>query len=368
MLQKKILVKRTDMPDFDEYVKLIEKLWQTRWITNNGEYAKRLANELKKYLCVPNLALLCNGTLSLHIALKILDLPQGGEIITTPFTFIATTNVIIWEGYIPVFVDIDPKTWNIDPTEIEKAITPNTVAIMPVHVYGNPCDVEAIDIIAKKHNLKIIYDAAHAFGVKYRDQSILNYGDLSSLSFHATKVFHTIEGGALVSGSKELIAKVENARNFGIVEYEDLISAVGTNAKMNEFQAAMGLCNIANLGESLILRKKIYESYRVKLKKYRKVRFQKITASEYNYAYMPICFESMLVRDRVTNKLEEINVFPRKYFYPLSSDIPMYQKYNRHASLAKARSISDGILCLPLYGELTEHDISKVVKIIIQNI
>lgn len=367
MKHKKILVKRTDMPDLDRYIKHVRRLWKSKWLTNNGEYAKKLADELKEYLSIPNIALLTNGTLSLHIALKLLDLPEGGEIITTPFTFVATTNVIIWERFRPVFVDIDPVTWNIDPTAIVKAITPNTVAIMPVHVYGNPCNVETIDDIAKKHDLKVVYDAAHAFGVKYRGRSILSYGDISSLSFHATKIFHTIEGGALVTSSKRLHELVECARNFGIVEHEEIVILPGTNAKMNEFQAAMGLCNLPQLQHQLQVRESLYNSYKVLLSGSVKIRFQKIIASTYNYAYMPVCFESLTVRDKVLSSLQRHNIFPRKYFYPLTSSFDFSSQYKKH-SLINGQRIADGILCLPLHGELTNNDVREICQIILKEI
>ncbi len=364
MSRKPILVKMTDMPSLESYSKMIKMLWKSKWITNNGTYAKQLTEKLKAYLGVSNLALLNNGTLTLHIALKTLNLPKGGEIITTPFTFVATTSTIVWEGFTPVFVDINPKTWNIEPEAIEKAITAHTVAIMPVHVYGNPCDVEAIDRIAKKYNLKVVYDAAHAFGVKYKNKSILNYGNFSSLSFHATKVFHTIEGGALVTTSKKLNDLVERTRNFGIIEFKEAISLAGTNAKMNEFQAAMGLCNIPNLKKNLSLRKKYYSLYIANLSKNKAIRFQEIVASEYNYAYMPICFQSKTIRDRVVQRLESNSIFPRKYFYPLTSSFDRYTSY-RHDNLKVATDISNGILCLPLHSELSINDINTISSIIL---
>jgi len=363
MPTKPILVKRTDLPDFKEYSRLIKKLWKSKWITNNGVYAKQLVIELRKYLGVPHLALLTNGTITLHIALKVLNLPKGGEIITTPFTFAATTNVIIWEGFTPVFVDIDPQTWNIDPKAIEKAITPRTVAIMPVHVYGNPCDVEAIERIAKKHNLKVIYDAAHAFGVEYKGKSVLNYGDFSSLSFHATKVFHTIEGGALITPNESMLKQVEYARNFGIVEFEDQIAFAGTNGKMNEFQAAMGLCNIPNLDKQRQQREKIFQLYTSLLSNNPKIRLQKNIASKQNYGYMPVSFESLNMRDRIIAGLKKKSVFPRKYFYPLTSEFRFSKIYPKD-DLTNARRVSDGILCLPLYSSLSSRQIETISAVI----
>lgn len=363
MPTKPILVKRTDLPDFKEYSRLIKKLWKSKWITNNGVYAKQLVIELKKYLGVPHLALLTNGTITLHIALKVLNLPKGGEIITTPFTFAATTNVIIWEGFTPVFVDIDPQTWNIDPKAIEKAITSKTVAIMPVHVYGNPCDVEVIERIAKKHNLKVIYDAAHAFGVEYKGKSVLNYGDFSSLSFHATKVFHTIEGGALITPNESMLKQVEYARNFGIVEFEDQIAFAGTNGKMNEFQAAMGLCNIPNLDKQRLQREKIFQLYTSLLSNNPKIRLQKNIASKQNYGYMPIVLESIEAREKVIRALNKNEIYPRKYFYPLTSDfsfINLGSKYYTHT----AKSISNGALCLPLYSDLAPSHVKRITRLI----
>lgn len=367
MPTKPILVKRTDLPDFKEYSRVIKKLWKSKWITNNGVYAKQLVIELKKYLGVPHLALLTNGTITLHIALKVLNLPKGGEIITTPFTFAATTNIIIWEGFTPVFVDIDPDTWNIDPKAIENAITSRTVAIMPVHVYGNPCDVEVIEQIAKKHNLKVIYDAAHAFGVEYKGKSVLNYGDFSSLSFHATKVFHTIEGGALITPNESMHEQVEYARNFGIVEFEDQISFAGTNGKMNEFQAAMGLCNVPNLETQRLQREKVFQLYVSLLSNNSKVRLQKNVASKQNYAYMPIVLENIEAREKVITALNKSEIYPRKYFYPLTSDFPFINpKSRRHTHIAK--SVSDGALCLPLYSDLRDQEVTKIAEIVIKNL
>src|SRR5665647_640270 len=257
-------------------------------MTNNGEFVISLEKKLEEYLRVKNLLLFSNGTLALQLALKTLKLK--GEVITTPFTFATTTNMILWEGLIPVFADIDPYTFNIDPKDVEKKISEKTSAILAVHVYGNPCYVAELQEIADKYNLKLIYDAAHAFGVEYERHPILNWGDVSMLSFHATKVFHTIEGGALVIKDEKLIEELKLLRNHGIKSEEEVV-CIGTNAKMNEFQAAMGLCNLENVDKNLKLREAIYNSYKEKLCDFQGIKFQKIIASKYNYSYMPICFE-----------------------------------------------------------------------------
>lgn len=356
-----INVTKSDLPPIKVYHKYLEHIWDTKWLTNNGEYAQQLESKLKEFFNLENLSLLSNGTLALQLAIRALDL--RGEIITTPFTFAATTTAIIWEQCKPVFADIDPYTFNIDPLEIERKITKKTSAILAVHVYGNPCDVNTLQKIAKKYNLKLIYDAAHAFGVEYNKKSVLKYGDMSTLSFHATKVFNTIEGGAVVSNRQKNIDAVNLLRNFGIVSEEKSVLA-GINAKMNEFQAAMGLCNLEYVNKNIEKRKKLYELYIDGLKSNNNVAFQKIIASKYNYSYMPVYFKSKKNRDAVFAALLKNNIKARKYFYPLVSSYSYSNQTTQTSELKIAKQISDGILCLPLYASLENEVVKKIIGII----
>lgn len=357
-----INVTKADLPPLKKYYQYLKKIWKSAWLTNNGEFVLLLEKKLKKFLHVKYMSLLTNGTLALQLAIKALDLK--GEIITTPFTFAATSTSILWEGCIPVFSDIDEDTYNIDPLDVENKITKKTCAILAVHVYGNPCDVEKLSKIANKYKLKLIYDAAHAFAVEYKDNSILTYGDLSILSFHATKTFNTIEGGALISNNKNVIDKINVMRNFGIISEEKVILP-GINAKMNEFQAAMGLSNLKNFKKNIKIRKKIYEIYKKNLNNSH-IKFQKITASKYNYSYMPICFDSKIIRDNIFHLLVKNGIKPRKYFYPLITDLDFLKisKLNNKYNIVKAKQISDGILCLPIYTTLSINNVKKIINII----
>ncbi|HWQ21615.1 MAG TPA: aminotransferase class I/II-fold pyridoxal phosphate-dependent enzyme, partial [Clostridia bacterium] len=291
-----INVTRSELPALDEYVSYLAGIWKTHWLTNDGELVQELERRLASHLHVQNLAVVANGTLALQLAFKALKLT--GEVVTTPFTFAATTNALLWEGLQPVFADIDPETYNIAASSVEERITPRTSAILAVHVYGNPCDVEALQDVATRNGLPIIYDAAHAFGVEYRGKSVLEYGDLSTMSFHATKVFHTIEGGAAITRLPETLHEIQLLRNFGIVSEEEVV-APGINAKMNEFEAAMGLCNLERVNDECTRRKSIYEKYKTALSSIPGVQFQRLVASRYNYAYMPVRFASAAVRDAV---------------------------------------------------------------------
>jgi dTDP-4-amino-4,6-dideoxygalactose transaminase len=361
-----ITVTKSSLPELEKYLEYLKRIWSTRWLTNDGEFTQLLEEKLKAYLKVKNLALVCNGTLALHLALKALDLK--GEVVTTPFTFMATTNVIVWERLKPVFADIDPQTFNIDPAEVEQKITEKTSAILAVHVYGNPCRMEELQEIASKHDLKLIFDSAHAFGVEYKNKSVLDYGDLSTLSFHATKVFNTIEGGAIVSAKEELIETLKLLRNHGIKSEEE-VALAGTNAKMNEFQAAMGLCNLENLDSNLQLRKKLYDEYKERLGCER-VRFQEITASKYNFSYMPVCFESGRIRNEVSDELLRKGIKSRKYFFPLTVKADYFREKTQDlankSGLDVASSVSDRILCLPLYPDLDTSTVEQIVKVIFQ--
>ncbi|AFG34276.1 dTDP-4-amino-4,6-dideoxygalactose transaminase [Fervidobacterium changbaicum] len=351
-----INVTRSMMPDFEKYQEKIKKLWETRWLTNNGDYLVELERRLSERFdtqCV----IVSNGTLALLIAIELFDFPKGSEIIVTPFTFAATVEAIIWQGYKPVFADIDPETFNISPEEIEKRITEKTVAIMPVHVFGNPCNVEEIQDIAEKHNLRVIYDAAHCFDVFYEGKSVYKFGDISVASFHATKVFHTIEGGAIFSDNSELIEKARRLRNFGFNQKVEIVD-VGINAKMNEFQAAMGLLNLEIVDEEIEKRKRVFEKYRELLGDV--VDYQKLSErlTKYNYIYMPVLFADEKTRDNVFEELRANSYNTRKYFYPSLNSI-----FSRQ-SCPNSESVSSRILHLPLYGDLEDEHIENVCIII----
>ena len=359
-----LTVTKSDFPPFEKYISYLKKIWSSRWVTNNGEFVQLLENKLENYLGVKYLALVSNGTLALQLALKLFTLK--GEVITTPFTFAATTNVVLWQGLIPVFADIDPETFNIDYKDVEKKITDKTTAILAVHIYGNPCYVEKLQEIADKYNLKLIYDGAHAFGVEYNNRPLINYGDVSTLSFHATKVFHTIEGGALIVKNEELVSRLKLLRNHGIESEEEVIIP-GINAKMNEFQAVMGLCNLENVAKKILLRKEIYGYYKKKLTDL-PIKFQRITASKYNYSYMPVCFEDVKKRDKVYLELVRNGIKPRKYFYPLTAKFNYFKEKNinlvKKYNLKVSSNIANGILCLPLYPELKMKIADKIIHII----
>jgi dTDP-4-amino-4,6-dideoxygalactose transaminase len=358
---------KSDLPPLEEYVEYLKKIWAARWVTNDGECVQLLEKKLQEHLGTKNLVLVSNGTLALELALKALDI--RGEVITTPFTFAATTNMIVWHGLTPVFADVNPETFNIDPAEAEKRITEKTRAILAVHVYGNPCYVEELQKIASKHGLKLIYDAAHAFGVEYKKQSVLNYGDASALSFHATKVYHTIEGGAITVKDGNLVEKLKLLRNHGIKSEEQVVIP-GTNAKMNEFQAAMGLCNLKNIDRRIQQRKKIYEYYKEKLSGH--VKFQKIVASKYNYSYMPVCFDNTKKRDELYYELAKNEIKARKYFFPLTTNFDYFRKQGSNLAktykLKEALDISKRVLCLPIYPDLETKDVNRVIRIIKHNL
>ncbi len=360
---KQINVTRSSMPPFEEYVEKIKKLWDTRWLSNCGEYHEQLEKKLEEYLQVPNVSLFSNGHLSLYTAINALDLQ--GEVITTPFTFVSTTHAIVQNGLTPVFCDIKPNDYTIDADKIEALITDKTSAIVAVHVYGNVCDVEKIEKIAKKHNLKVIYDAAHAFGVKYKGIGIGNFGDISMMSFHATKVFHTIEGGALLYKDHDLKKKLASLRNFGLTSQEEC-EYTAMNAKMNEFQAAMGLCNLLTIDEDILKRKKAVEIYQRELKNIPGITcWQKQDNVEANYIYFPIVIDEKeygLSRDQLFELLKSYNINSRKYFYPLVTDFKCYQKYKSYTPIAD--DLAKKVLTLPLYSDLETADILKICDII----
>jgi dTDP-4-amino-4,6-dideoxygalactose transaminase len=362
-----ITVTKADLPPIEKYFEYLRKIWANHWLTNDGEFVQLLGTRLEEYLGVKNLVLVSNGTVALQLALKALELK--GEVITTPFTFAATTNVLLWEGLIPVFADIDPETYNIDPRKVEEKITDKTSAILAVHVYGNPCYMKELQSIAERHNLKVIYDAAHAFGVECEGKSIACFGDASTLSFHATKVFNTIEGGAVVANDNRIVETLKLMRNHGIKSETEVVLP-GTNAKMNEFQAAMGLCNLDFVDESISSRKVLHERYVERLSGL-PVAFQKIVASKYNFSYMPVLFESSAERDSVYSFLSERGIKPRKYFFPLTvnfdyfkkAEVDLVEKYG----LENAERIADRILCLPLYPSLEVSKVDFIASLIEEN-
>ncbi len=352
-----INVTKTYMPNKVKYLEYIDEIYSNGWITNNGPLVRKLEERLEKYLGVKNLILVSNGTAALEIAYRTLDLK--GYVITTPFSFVATTSSLVTNGLKPIFADINKKTLNIDPENIEALITPNTSAIVPVHVFGNGCDVKAIEKIAKTNNLKVVYDAAHAFGIKHDGKSILSYGNISTLSFHATKLFHTIEGGALIVNDDDLVEKARYLINFGI-ENPESIPELGINAKMNEFEAAMGLCMLDEIEDIQEKRKLIYELYSKELKDI--VVFQeKSDKTTLNYSYFPIILKDEKETLRLQKKLNDNKIFPRRYFYP-SLDTLEYIEPKQICKIS--RNISKRIICIPIYPELRENEQKNIIKII----
>lgn len=364
-MDEKVLVTKSSMPPFEEYVEEIKQLWETHWLTNMGPKHTEFKEALKAYLRTDSLELFVNGHMALELTLQAMNL--RGEVITTPFTFASTTHAIVRNGLEPVFCDINRGDYTIDASKIEELINERTCAILPVHVYGNICNVEEIDRIAKKYNLKVIYDAAHAFGEEYRGVGIGNYGDASIFSFHATKVFNTIEGGATCYSNKEIGNRLYELKNFGIHGQED-VPAVGANAKMNEFCAAMGLCNLRHIQEEISKRKRVAEMYCELLDGIAGIKLN-VPREEIvpNYAYFPILIDESVfgaTRDEVYDVLVRHNVFPRKYFYPLTSEFAAYNgKYDLTAT-PEARFVSKRILCLPFFADLECETVEKICRII----
>ena len=352
-----INVTKTYLPNKEKYIEYIDEIYANGWLTNNGPLVQRLEKRLAEYLGVKNIVLVSNGTVALEIAYRTLGLK--GFVITTPFSFVATTSSLVTNQLLPIFADIDQNSFNLNPNNIEKLITPNTSAILPVHVFGNACEVEEIERIAKKHDLKVIYDAAHAFDVKYKEQSVLNYGDISTLSFHATKLFHSIEGGALIINDDELVQKARYLINFGIKNAQE-IPELGTNAKMNEFEAAMGLCVLDDIEEIKQKRKDILENYREELNGLVQFQEQNENATE-NYSYFPVVFESEEQLLKVQKALNEQEIMPRRYFYP-SLDTLSYIEPKQICEIS--RDVSTRILCLPIYAELEKEIQTKIISII----
>lgn len=363
---EKIFVTRSSMPDYEEYIEAIKPLWETRWLTNMGKYHKALEAELKDYLKVPEISLTVNGHMALELVIQSFNFPKGSEVITTPFTFISTTHAIVRNGLQPVFCDVKPEDGTIDTSKIEDLVTEKTIAIVPVHVYGHVCDVKEIKRVADKYNLKVIYDAAHAFGVEYDGKGIGCYGDASIFSFHATKVFNSIEGGAVTFSDHAIYEKLYNLKNFGI-RGEELVTEVGANAKMNEFCAIMGLCNLKHVHDAIASRKKVVERYEERLRDILGIKvFSKVATGTRNYAYFPILVtgEHKINRNEVYEKLKENNIFSRKYFYPVTSDQACFKNKYRNINIPNARALAEQVLTLPLYEDLPLGDVDRIVDII----
>ena len=363
-----ILVTRSSMPPEEEYQKEISELWDTHWLTNMGAKHRQFQAELEQRLDVEHVALYCNGHLALENIIEAMNFPEGSEVITTPFTFASTTHAIVRSGLKPVFCDVNPDDYTIDVTKIEPLITDKTVAIVPVHVYGNLCDVEAIKAIADKHGLKVIYDAAHAFAVSYKGISAACFGDASMFSFHATKVFNTIEGGAVCFHDDALVQKLNDLKNFGIHGPEE-VAYIGGNAKMNEFCAAMGICNLRHLDEEIAKRKAVAERYRAHLESIEGIKLAPIQKDvEPNYAYFPVVFDKEKFgadRDEVFAALAENGIGARKYFYPLTNTFDCYKGQFSAENTPVALDISLRVLTLPLYADLAMEDVDRICETIL---
>lgn len=367
MEDKQITVTSPLLPPLEEFIPYLEKIWESKWITNNGTFHKQLEEALCEYLGVQHLSLFTNGTLPLITALQALRIT--GEVITTPYSFVATTHALWWNGIKPVFVDINPITLNIDPDKIERAITPQTTAILPVHVYGNPCDMKKIQDIADKYGLKVIYDAAHAFGVQVNGESILHNGEMSTLSFHATKTYNTIEGGALICHDAKTKQRIDYLKNFGFAGETEVV-APGINAKMDEIRSAYGLLNLKYVDQAIKHRKIIAQTYRDGLKNYDGITFlNDVEGVTHNYSYFPIFVDEKeygITRDELYFKLKENNIFGRRYFYPLISNFSSYRGLDSAniKNLPIANKVADQVICLPIYDKLELDEVYKIITLI----
>lgn len=367
--KKVITVTSPLLPSLDDFMPYLQDIWNRKWLTNNGHYHQELEKALCEYLKVPYISLFTNGTLPLITALQALRIT--GEVITTPYSFVATTHSLWWNGIKPVFVDIDPVTGNIDPDKIEAAITPRTTAIMPVHVYGQPCDTTRIQEIADKYGLKVIYDAAHAFGVEVNGESILNAGDMSTLSFHATKVYNTIEGGALVMHDEATKKRIDYLKNFGFAN-ETTVVAPGINSKMDEVRSAYGLLNLKQVDAAIEARHKVADQYREALRNVPGIRvMEDMPGVRHNYSYFPIFIDAErygMTRDELYFKMKENNVLGRRYFYPLISEFSTYRGLEsaRPENLPVATHIANTVICLPMYHSLTDDDIKRIIAQIVR--
>lgn len=368
-MEKKITVTQPQLPPLDEFTSLLREIWDSKWITNNGSFHQALEQALCEYLKVPYISLFTNGTLPLITALQALNIT--GEVITTPYSFVATTHSLWWNGIKPVFVDINPRTGNIDPDKIEAAITSRTTAIMPVHVYGKPCDTERIQAIADKYGLRIIYDAAHAFGVEVNGESILNAGDMSTLSFHATKVYNTIEGGALVMHDAKMKQRIDYLKNFGFAGETEVV-APGINSKMDEIRAAYGLLNLRQVDSAIEARHQVAIRYREALRGVEGIRFfDDMPGVRHNYSYFPIFVDADkygMTRDELYFRMKEQGVLGRRYFYPLISEFATYRglESSRKENLPEAHRMADSVICLSMHHELSDEDISRILDLIVK--
>ena len=369
MEEKLITVTSPLLPSLEEFVPMLRDIWDRKWLTNNGHYHRELERALCEYLKVPYVSLFTNGTLPLMCALQALRVT--GEVITTPYSFVATTHALWWNGIKPVFVDIDPETCNLDPDKIEAAITPRTTAIMPVHVYGKPCDTSRIQAVADKYGLKVIYDAAHAFGVEVDGKSILEAGDMSTLSFHATKVYNTVEGGALVCHDERTKQRIDYLKNFGFAG-ETTVIAPGINGKMDEVRSAYGLLNLRQVDAAIAARRRVAMRYREALRGVPGLRvMEDMPGVRHNYSYFPVFVDTAaygMTRDELYFKMKEHGVLGRRYFYPLITDFSTYRGLEsaRPENLPVATRIADSVICLPMYHDLTDGDVDRVLELIIQ--
>lgn len=367
-MEKQITVTSPQLPDLQDFNSLLKQIWESKWITNNGSFHKQLEKELAEYLKVPYISLFTNGTLPLITALQAMHIT--GEVITTPYSFVATTHSLWWNGIKPVFVDIDPATGNIDPDRIEAAITPRTTAIMPVHVYGKPCDTKRIDDIALKYGLKVIYDAAHAFGVEVNGNSILNAGDMSTLSFHATKVYNTIEGGALVTHDEQTKKRIDYLKNFGFAGETEVI-APGINSKVDEVRSAYGLLNLRQVDACIEARHQVAIKYRNALRGTKGITFMEdMPGVKHNYSYFPIFINAKeygTTRDELYFKMKSKNILGRRYFYPLISEFTTYRGLEsaHPENLPNAHKMANSVICLPMHHELSEEDIERILNTIL---
>ncbi len=366
-MNNKITVTQPLLPPLEEFIPYLEDIWQRKWLTNNGHYHQKLEQALYDYLKMPYLSLFTNGTLPIIVALQALRIT--GEVITTPYSFVATTHSLWWNGIKPVFVDVDPMTGNLDPEKIETAITPKTTAIMPVHVYGNPCDTKRIKEIADIYGLKVIYDAAHAFGVEISGKSILEAGDMATLSFHATKTYNTMEGGALVCHDAETKQRIDYLKNFGFAG-ETTVIAPGINGKMDEVRAAYGLLQLKYVDKAILQRQQVAKIYREELNDVKGISFMTdMQGVKHNYSYFPIFVDEAaygMTRDELYFKLQKKNIFGRRYFYPLISEFATYRGLPsaKKANLPNAHRLAESVICLPIYNELKEDDLRRVIELI----
>lgn len=366
-MDEKILVTRSSMPPLEEYIEEIKTIWDSAWLTNMGTYHKQLETKLEQYLGVEHLSLFTNGHMALELAIQAMNL--SGEVITTPFTFASTTHAIVRNGLTPVFCDINPNDFTLDVTKLESLITDRTSAIVPVHVYGNICNVGEIERIANKYGLKVIYDAAHAFGETLEGKGVGTFGDASMFSFHATKVFNTIEGGGIAFSNPQIGESLYSLKNFGIKSEVD-VTGVGSNAKMNEFQAAMGICNLRHIDEEIDKRKKVVEKYRSRLEGVEGIQIMgERKGIKSNYAYFPVVFEEKVFgfsRNEISDRLNQHQIFPRKYFYPLTNTFECFHGKYKVDDTPVAQHIAKRVLTLPLYADLSWDDVDRICDIILE--